>query len=90
MKKYKYIRIAQTPNEYFNDRALYRIYNNNTNQQIGMIFYYAPWKRYVFATVAQAFEQVNNQEMFLFDAKCMRDIIHFIENNDIYKKFVAL
>jgi len=50
MKKYKYITIEQRNNEAFEEHSVYRIYNNKTGNQLGILSYYKPWKEYVFSS----------------------------------------
>jgi len=69
MKKYKYIHIQQNGNETFNGKPVYRIYNNRTKSQLGIISYYKPWKEYVFSS----------QPECVFNDSCLRDVLNFIE-----------
>ena len=69
MKKYKYIFIQQDKGEEFNKKPVYRIYNNRTKTQIGILSYYKPWKEYVFSS----------QPDCVFNNTCMRDVLDFIE-----------
>lgn len=70
MKKYKYIHIKQVEEETFNNKPVYRVFNNKTGDQLAIISYYKPWKEYVFTS----------KEHCVFNNGCLRDIIDFIEN----------
>lgn len=69
MKKYKYITIRQDNGEIFAKHPVYRIYNNRSGGQIGIISYYTIWKEYVFSS----------QEGCVFNNTCLRDVLDFIE-----------
>ena len=43
--------------------------NNKTNEDLGAIKYYSPWKRHVF----------EGQDGCVFDINCLNDIIDFIK-----------
>ncbi|MDD5589074.1 MAG: hypothetical protein PHP92_03420 [Candidatus Nanoarchaeia archaeon] len=70
MKKYKYITIRQDDNEFFNDKPVYRIYNNKSDDQIGILSFYKPWKQYVFSS----------QPECVFNNSCLYDVLDFMEN----------
>lgn len=70
MHKYKYITIRQNKNEEFEKHPVYRIYNNKSGLQIGILSYYKPWKEYVFSS----------NEQCVFNNTCLRDVLNFIEN----------
>lgn len=70
MKKYKYITIRQENNEVFNSKPVYRIFNNKSNNQLGVLSYYKPWKEYVFSSIEEC----------VFNNSCLRDVLDFIEN----------
>lgn len=70
MKKYKYITIRQVSEEIFNNHPVYRIFNNKSNGQIGVLSFYKPWKQYVFSS----------REDCVFNDSCLRDVIDFIDN----------
>jgi hypothetical protein len=70
MKKYKYIHIKQVDDEVFNNKPVYRIFNNKSGDQLGILSYYKPWKSYIFTT----------KETCLFDLSCLKDITNFMEN----------
>lgn len=69
MKKYKYITIKQVDAEVFEGRPVYRIFNNRSNGQLGIISWYKPWKEYVFSS----------QPECVFNNSCLRDVLDFIE-----------
>ncbi len=69
MKKYKYMTIQQVGGEVFYGKPVYRIFNNKSKGQIGIISYYKPWKEYVFSTT----------EGCVFNDGCMKDIIDFMD-----------
>jgi hypothetical protein len=68
--KYKYIQIKQIAAELFSGKPVYRIYNNKSQAQIGIISWYPPWKQYVFSS----------QPECIFNNSCLRDVLDFIEN----------
>ncbi|HLG35555.1 MAG TPA: hypothetical protein VI757_11805 [Bacteroidia bacterium] len=70
MKKYKFITIEQRDGEVFEKHPVYRIYNNRSKGQIGILSFYKPWKEYVFSS----------KEDCVFNNTCMRDVLDFIEN----------
>lgn len=69
MKKYKYINIKQVNSEVFEGKPVYRIFNNRTGDQLGIISYYKPWKEYVFSS----------KEDCVFNNTCLRDVLDFME-----------
>jgi hypothetical protein len=77
-KKYKFITIKQ-PNllsgdisrgETFNDKPVFRIYNNKGGEQLGILSWYKPWRQYVFSSQAEC----------VFNNSCLRDVLDFMEN----------
>jgi len=66
--KYKYITIRQENGEMFEGRPVYRIFNNRSVAQLGIISFYRPWKQYVFSS----------QPECIFNASCLRDVLDFI------------
>lgn len=70
MKKYKYINIKQVNGELFNDKPVYRVFNNRSKGQIGIISFYKPWKEFVFSS----------KENCVFNNSCLRDVLDFMEN----------
>jgi len=71
MKKYKYITIRQDDKEIFEGHPVYRIYNNKSNGQLGILSWYKPWKQYVFRSRPEC----------VFNNSCFRDMLDFIENH---------
>ena len=70
MKKYKFIHIKQVNNELFEKKPVFRIFNNKSGDQLGIISYYKPWKEYVFSSIPEC----------VFNNSCLRDVLDFIEN----------
>jgi len=70
MKKYKFINIRQVNNEIFERHPVYRIFNNKTETQLGILSYYKPWKQYVFSS----------QPECVFNDSCLKDVLNFIES----------
>ena len=69
--RYKFIDIFQdNMAETFNEKPVYRIYNNRTKAQLGMLSWYEPWKQYVFSS----------QPECVFNLSCLEDVIDFIKN----------
>lgn len=69
MKKYKFINIRQENDEMFEGHPVYRIFNNRSNAQIGILSFYKPWKQYVFSS----------QPECVFNDSCLKDVLNFIE-----------
>ena len=69
MKKYKFITIENEGGELFMGMPVYRIRNNRTHDQLGVISYYNPWKEYVFSSIEEC----------VFNNSCLRDVLDFIE-----------
>lgn len=67
---YKFINIRQSNQEMWEGHPVYRIYNNKTSDQIGLISWYKPWKEYVFSSIPEC----------VFNNSCLRDVLDFIEN----------
>jgi hypothetical protein len=70
MKKYKFITIRQVGNEVFNSKPVYRIFNNKSGVQLGIISYWKAWKEYIFHT----------KEDFVFSKSCLLDIANFMND----------
>lgn len=70
MKKYRYITIRQIDNETFKQHPVYRIFNNKSNAQLGILSYYPQWKQYIFSS----YEDV------VYDETCLRDILNFLHS----------
>lgn len=68
-QKYRFISIRQDGGELFEGKPVYRIYNNRTKAQLGIISWYKPWKEYVFSS----------QPDCVFNNSCLRDVLDFIE-----------
>jgi hypothetical protein len=71
MKKYKFITIKQVGKELFEGKPCYRIYNNKSDGQIGILSYYPPWKCFVFSS----------QPECVFNNSCLKDVLDFLENH---------
>lgn len=69
MKKYKFITIKCVKEEYFEKHPVYRIFNNKSDLQIGILSWYSPWKQYVFSS----------QEECVFNNSCLHDVLDFLE-----------
>lgn len=69
-KKYKYIHIKRVGAETYNNHPVYRIFNNRSKSQIGIISWYVPWKEYVFSS----------QPECVFNNSCLMDVLDFIDN----------
>lgn len=76
MKKYKFITIKKDENRKFKNRDCYSIFNNKTQDELGWIFYYIPWKQYVLSANSTA----------VYNKDCLRDIADFIENEIVLDK----
>ena len=70
MKKYRFVTIKNEGDELFGGKLVYRIRNNRSKDQLGLISYYKPWKEYVFSS----------REECVFNNSCLRDVLDFIEN----------
>lgn len=70
MKKYKFITIKKVDGEMFENKPVYRVYNNKSGAQIAILSYYKPWKKYVFST----------QPDIVFDGVCLSNILDFMIN----------
>lgn len=60
--KYKFIHFVQLMDDYWIVR------NNKSNDDLGNIEYYHPWKQYVLSTI----------HGIVFNKTCLKDIIHFM------------
>lgn len=69
IKRYKFIEMRWEKEERFNDQPVYRVHSLKNGDQLAMICWYKPWKKYVFTT----------KEGYVFDNKCLRDILEFME-----------
>jgi hypothetical protein len=70
MKKYKFITIIQVEKELFENRPVYRVFNNKTEHQLAILSFYKPWKQYIFSSHPEC----------VFNNSCLRDILDFMEN----------
>jgi hypothetical protein len=70
MKRYRYIHIKQVEGELFEGKPVYRIFNNRSKAQIGILSFYKPWKEYVFSS----------QPECVFNNTCLLDVLDFIES----------
>jgi hypothetical protein len=70
MKKYKYFTIRQAAEEQFNKRPVYRIFNNKSEDEIGLISWYSPWRKFVFCP--------HPTERTVFSEDCLLNVIDFI------------
>lgn len=68
MKRYKFFYIKETG--YHNNNPLFSVINNKSNSPLGEIYYYRPWRKFIFEP----------RERIIFDVSCMEKIIAFIEN----------
>ena len=71
MQTYKYITIEQRDDEMFNKHPVYRIYNNRSKEEIGILSYYKPWRQYVFSS----------QPDCVFNNTCLLDVLDFMKNH---------
>lgn len=69
-KEYKFITIRQVNDELFERHPVYRIFNNRSGKEIGMLSFYRPWRQYVFSS----------RENCVFNNGCLHDILDFMEN----------
>ena len=44
-------------------------YNKKSGEELGKVYYYQPWKKYVF----------DMKEDIVFDLSCLKDVIDFME-----------
>ena len=66
--KYKHIHFVAVVSGLKN-KERYKCMNNKSSAVLGEIFYYTPWRKYVFAMTEDA----------VFDDSCLRDVINFLE-----------
>lgn len=69
-RKYKFITIRWANNELFEGHPVFRIFNNKSNGQLGILSYYKPWKQYVFSS----------HDECVFNSSCLRDVLDYLEN----------
>lgn len=66
--KYNHIHFVKQPTLFENHLA-YSCRNNKSKCLLGQIYYYPPWRKFVFCPHGPVF----------FDKSCLRDIIDFLE-----------
>jgi hypothetical protein len=71
MKKYKFITIDFIEGANFDGQPVYEILNNKSNDRLGILFYYKPWKCYT----------AEFKQGCIFNKECLGNIIDFIENH---------
>lgn len=69
-RSFQFISMWRNRDELHEDRPVYRVRNNKGGEQIAMIFWYKPWNKYCFTSQPQC----------IFDNKCLKDILSFIES----------
>jgi len=67
-KVYKFINIRNVNQEIFAEKPCYRIFNNKSQAQLGIISWYKPWKQYVFSS----------QPECVFNNSCLQDVLDFM------------
>jgi len=67
-KKYRYITIQNEGAELFEAKPVYRIRNNRSKAQLGILSFYEPWNQYVFSS----------QPECVFNDSCLRDVLDFL------------
>lgn len=68
--KFKYITIKQEGLEKFEGHPVYRVFNNKSGEQLGILSWYKPWKQYVFSS----------HEGCVFNHSCLSDILGFLKS----------
>jgi len=72
MKKYKYMTIrVRAAEPVFEGKPEYEVINSKTKAILGLIYWYKPWKEYVFTQ----YQQSN-----IFNNSCLHDLLDFMEN----------
>lgn len=71
--KYKFFFIRQNNDEQFEGHPVYRIQSKKTQEHIGIISWYKPWKKYVFSSMPEC----------VFDTSCLKDVLDFMENKTV-------
>ena len=69
VKKYRFMTMWTNEAEIHEGNSVYRIANNKSGTQIGIISYYKPWKQYIFSS----------QPECVFNDACLRDILDFMD-----------
>lgn len=67
--RYKYIQVRIEDKEEFAGKPVYRIFNNKTGDQLGIISWYTQWRQWVFSS----------QPNCAFNNSCLRDVLDFME-----------
>ena len=67
--RYKHIYFDEVPTMIVEEHCTWFCRNNKTDDVLGTLTYYSPWKRWVF----------EGEQDCLFDESCLADIIHFIK-----------
>ena len=70
MKKYRFITIRQVETETFEDKPVYRVFNNKSEAQLAILSWYKPWKQYVFSS----------HDGCVFNDSCLRDVLDFMSS----------
>lgn len=65
-KKYKFVTIE--PNSEHEGRPYYNVVNNKSDQSLGILLWYPPWRQYVFEAEPAA----------VFNNACLKDIVDFL------------
>jgi hypothetical protein len=68
--KFRWITIRQVNKETFEGHPVYRIFNNKSRDQIGILSWYKPWRQTVFSS----------EENCVFNDACLRDVLTFIDS----------
>lgn len=68
--KYKFINFEKSDRKNAG-RPVYYVKNNKTGVQLGVVYYEKKWRKYAIYT----------REGIIFDDKCLKDIIDFMENH---------
>jgi hypothetical protein len=65
--RYRFIHFIETAP--FDGKPLWYCRNIKSEDELGKVFWYAPWKRYCFT---------QSKENIVFSADCLTDIAHFM------------
>lgn len=70
-REYKYITIEPRTDELtYDGKTAYQIVENKTKNILGILYWYKPWKEYVFTQWA---------ERIIFNDGCLTDIVDFLK-----------
>ena len=69
--KYKHIYFEKLVTTADSPKPIWLCCNNTTDEQLGQLEWYAPWRQYVFAA---------GSEIIVFSKSCLLDICHFIDH----------